>query len=145
MKTFKQFLAYEAAKKEAEFKALKDAEKIATEKLSLLEHETYKRIPSTKNSCRIDSGNTNTLTDKHAHVFAKLKGGGKELYSVTIKGFGHDGYSGTEIPSTHADYFRGLGFEIKDTNILESIDLAAIAPDKYVLLLPDDADDADDA
>jgi len=142
MKTFKQFLAEQVEKKEAELSALKNAEHIATEKLMLLEHETYKRIPSTKSSYRIDSGNTNTLTDRHAHVFAKPKGGGKQLYSVTIKGFGHDGHSGTQIPSTHADHFRSLGFDIKDTNILECIDLAEITPDKYVFLLPGDADDA---
>ena len=91
-----------------------------------LEHHIYKNIPGTKNSCRQDSPNTNTKTQKHAHVYAKSNGGGKELYSVNIDGSGHDGYSGTKIPSSHADFFRGIGYKIPLNLVLESLDFSEI-------------------
>ena len=81
-------------------------------RVELFEHETYKLIPGTNNSYRTDAGNTNTQTIKHSHVFAKPKGSGSELFSVNIDGSGHDGSSGTEISSSHANYFRSIGYEI---------------------------------
>jgi hypothetical protein len=115
MKTFKQFINWQPfaeRRRRARIEAL----------MQLVEHETYKRIPKTNNSYRQDPANTNTLTLKHAHVYAKQGGGGGELYSVNVDGSGHDGSSGVEIPSSHADFFRKQGYTIKADNILESLD-----------------------
>ena len=101
----------------------------------LLEHESYELIPGTKNSRREDSGNTNTKTQVHSHVFAKPKGKGKQLYAVNVDGSGHDGSSGIEISKKHADFFRDEGYEVPDTNILESIESDSISEDEYVLVL----------
>lgn len=124
MKTFKQFLAASAQE-----------DRGITQLVQLFEHEVYKLIPDTKNSYRTDSGNTNTKTIKHSHIYAKPKGGGSELYSVNIDGSGHDGSSGKAMPSSHADYFRSLGYEINSNNILESLELGKIDKSSYTLLL----------
>lgn len=121
-------------------KTLKEFLAEATQsKLALFEHEIYKRIPGSKNSYRLDAANTNTKTQKHAHIYAKPKGGGKQLYSVNADGSGHDGSSGTVVPSAHADHFRGLGFDIADTNILESLSLDGMKPGAYELIRLEDA------
>lgn len=128
MKSFKQFLA--------------ESEKIdeaISQRVQLFEHETYKRIPGTKNSYRTDSGNTNTKTIKHSHVYAKPKGCGSELYSVSIDGSGHDGSSGKAIPSSHADHFRSLGYEINPNNILESLEFGDIDENAFTLVLLENA------
>jgi len=106
---------------------------------SLYEHETYKRIPGTSNSYRQDPANTNTQTQRHAHVYAKLKGGGKELYSVNLSGSGHDGSSGIPIPTTHADYFRSIGYAIGPDNILESLNPEQLTQQGHELILLEDA------
>jgi hypothetical protein len=127
MKSFKQFLA-ETERNEA------------ISKLTLaLEHETYRRIPGTNNSFRQDSANTNTQTQNHTHVFAKRNGGGNELYSVNIDGSGHDGSSGTTIPSSHADFLRTKGYAIPLTNALESIDQEQLENGMFSILLLEDA------
>lgn len=106
------------------------------EELSLaLEHQTYKSIPGTTSSFRQDSANTCSNTQKHAHVYAKRNGGGKELYSVNMDGSGHDGYSGTAIPSSHAKYFKGLGYKIADTFILESLNYSSIILDDFAFCI----------
>lgn len=121
-----------------EFKAELERNK-AIEKLTLmLEHEVYKRIPGTANSYRQDASNTNTQSQRHTHVYAKLNGGGKELYSVNTSGSGHDGSSGTEIPSTHANFFRSKGYDIPLNNILESLSLEQISDGPYRLFLLED-------
>ena len=96
-----------------------------------LEHYTYKNIPSTKNSLRIDPQNTNTMTQRHAHVYAKPKGGGKELYSVNMDGSGHDGSSGKVIPASHAEHLRSLGFTIPDNLSLESLYIESMSSELY--------------
>ena len=77
MKSLKQFLAET------------DAKNKTLQAIELFEHETYKLIPGSKNSCRTDARNSNTKTLKHSHVYAKPKGRSKELYSVNIDGSGH--------------------------------------------------------
>jgi len=121
------------------FRAETQAEKDAIFAIELFEHETYKLIPGSKNSYRTDPGNTNTMTLKHSHVYAKPKGRGKELYSVNIDGSGHDGSSGMQIPGSHADHFSSLGYTIGQDNILESIELSAMGAGSYELVLLDDA------
>ena len=61
------------------------------------------------------------MTIKHSHVYAKLKGSGKEIYSVNIDGSGHDGSRGIKIPDSHAEFFRRKGYRIPNDNILEGI------------------------
>lgn len=119
MMSFKQFLA----------------EQNIIEQIQLFEHHVYKAIPGSKNSFRIDPGNTNTKTLKHVAVYAKLNGRGTELYAVNIDGSGHDGSSGMHIPSNHADYFRGIGYQINPDNILECFDLVQLSKDNYMLLV----------
>ena len=119
MKSFKEFLK----EKEESMKLIE-----------LFEHQIYKNIPGTKNSYREDPGNTNTMTQQHAHTYAKPKGKGVQLYSVNIDGSGHDGSSGTGIPSAHADFFRNKGYEIDNSNILESITLSDLDPDQFELV-----------
>ena len=104
----------------------------------LLEFEVYRPIPGTKNSYRQDSANTNTLTQQHSHVFAKPRGGGKQLYAVNFDGSGHDGSSGTRISDVHADYFRSQGYSIPTDNILESLAATDIESHDYSLLILDD-------
>ncbi|WP_273021143.1 hypothetical protein [Rheinheimera sp.] len=123
MKSFTQYL------EEAE-KMKRLEERVSTLSLAL-EHHTYKDIPGTKNSFRVDSQNTNTMTQRHAHVYAKRNGGGKELYSVNLDGTGHDGSSGMVIPQKHADHFLSLGFSIPNNLILESIDFESLSPDLF--------------
>ena len=96
-----------------------------------LEHLTYKDIPGTNNSYRVDAGKSSTVTKKHAHVYAKRAGGGKELYSVNIDGSGHDGYSGTKIPRKHADHFKDIGFKIPSDITLESISIEGLADGSF--------------
>ena len=99
-----------------------------------LEHQVYKLIPGTRNSYREDPANTNSNTLKHAHVFAKPKGNGKQLYSVNIDGSGHDGYSGTTISSKHADFFTDKGYSIDSTLTLESMEDNLDSYEYFILL-----------
>ncbi|SJM94450.1 hypothetical protein CRENPOLYSF2_400002 [Crenothrix polyspora] len=114
-------------------------EKTIQEKLAglslALEHFTYKTIPGTKCSYRVDPQNTNTMTQKHAHVYAKPSGGGKELYSINLDGSGHDSSSGKTIPASHAKYFQNLGFSIPSNLALESLDYSSLSLDDYEFVI----------
>ena len=123
MKSFKQFLSETTS--DGRLQKLMFA----------LEHLTYKPISGTKNSYRIDPQNTTTKTQKHAHVYAKPNGEGKQLYSVNIDGSGHDSSSGTVISVKHADHFRSLGFDIPDNFTLESIDYEQLNPENYEICI----------
>jgi hypothetical protein len=103
--------------------------------LPLFESKTYNRVPGTTNSYRQDSANTNSLTDKHSHVYAKLDGRGAELYAVTVAGRGHDGSHGIHIPATHAEFFRSGGYKIPANNIIECLDVAASSGLKGELII----------
>ena len=100
----------------------------------LLEYECYKLIPKTNKYYREDPCNTSTKTERHAHIYARPKGDGKELYAVNINGKGHDGSKGIVIPSLHAEYFRSIGYNIPVTNILESIELDKLKPQEFQIL-----------
>lgn len=144
MNSFEDFLKNkrdkQAVKKLKEAEAQKELER----HLLLFEYEIYKSIPGTESSYREDKANTNTRTPKHVHVYAKPKGSGRELYSASVNGRGHDGSRGIEIPARHGDYFRSLGYEIPLTNILECEDLAGISADEYILIAVHDFDDAEE-
>lgn len=117
------------------FKKFLERKKEIQKQIDLFEHETYKNIPGIKNSYREDPANTNTMTQKHAHVYAKPKGKGGQLYSVNIDGSGHDGSSGIEIPKTHATFFRDKGYDIDVNNILESTELSILDPNVFELII----------
>jgi hypothetical protein len=123
-KTFKEFL-HESGEKDQAFR----------ERVQLFEHEVYKRVSGAQSSFREDPGNTNTMTLRHSHVFAKPKGRGGQLYAVNIDGSGHDGSSGTAIPASHADFFRSKGYSIPDTNILEMLDPDELQEDQFLLMV----------
>ncbi|MDD3596784.1 hypothetical protein [Sulfuricurvum sp.] len=108
------------------------------DRIALFEHQLYKQIPGTRNSYRQDTGNTSTITQKHAHVYTKLSGKGNELYSVNIDGSGHDGSSGIEIPSSHANYLRNMGYKISDINILETLEFDSLDENTYDLIIIED-------
>lgn len=88
-----------------------------------LEYKHYKPIPKTNASYRKDSGNNNTCTQNHLHVFAKPEGAGNQLYAVNQDGSGHDGSSGYLVPDVHAQYLRSIGYNIPSNNILEYAEL----------------------
>ncbi|MGH8420168.1 MAG: hypothetical protein ACRER8_23310 [Pseudomonas sp.] len=129
MSLLRELMLLAEAKMRAEQKEKKD-EKVS-ELVIALEHNTYKMLPGTRNSFRIDAQNTSTKTQRHAHVYAKPNGVGKQLYSVNIDGSGHDGSSGTVIPASHAQYLHSLGFEIPANLSLESLDYASVDPKLY--------------
>ncbi|MDD5157871.1 hypothetical protein [Sulfurimonas sp.] len=116
-------------------------EKQIVEKIMLFEHIVYKQIDGTKNSYRQDTGNTNNMTITHSHVYAKPNGNGKELYSVNIDGSTHDGYSGTEVPKKHADFFRTKGYEIKHDNILECLFLESLNKNDYEIIILEESEE----
>ena len=95
----------------------------------------YQKVPGTQMSARFDSGNTNTLTQDHAHIFARPNGQGKELYSVNKSGTGHDGSSGQAISPKVASFLKSQGYRIPDNLVLESLDLSAVLEDRYVLIV----------
>lgn len=127
MKNFKQFLAEN------------NRDKAVTQLKALFEHNVYKRIPGTNDFHRQDPENTSTKTQRHSHVYAYPNGGGKELYSVNVSGSGHDGSSGVKIPTTHADFFRSKGYNIKTNNILECLSFKQLQKNKHCLILLEDA------
>lgn len=126
MKTFKQYVA--------DLENQKNKEPRIEEVLELLEHKVYKRIPGERASYREDGGNTSTLTQQHAHVFAKPDGKGKQLYAVNLSGSGHDGSSGTTLSQNHADWFRSQGYAIRPDNILECIGYKELGDGNYSLI-----------
>jgi hypothetical protein len=132
VKSFKEFLNEERERK--------DASDQIRQKL-LFEARTYKQIPGKEASYREDPANTNTHVDKHVHVYAKSNGKGTELYSVDMKGKGHDGNSGKTIPKKHADFFRGQGYKIPDNNILESLTWDELLDPDASLTILEDCDD----
>jgi len=99
------------------------------------EGQRCQNIPKTQMSARFDSGNTNTLTQDHAHIFARPNGQGKELYSVNRSGTGHDGSSGQAISPKVASFLRAQGYRIPDNLVLESLELSAVLEDEYALIV----------
>lgn len=122
MKSFKEFIA------EREFLEL------------LTEWECFKLVPGTKRSYTEHPFESSTGVPKHAHVYAKPKGNGKQVYSVRVDGKGHDGSSGFPMPKKDAKYFRELGYEIPDTNIIETVELSDLESSDYTLLIAEPED-----
>lgn len=124
--TFKRYLAELERENEVEVIFTEKEYSLLSELTPVLEHLQYKNIPGTTNSYRIDAANTNTVTQRHAHVYAKANGGGKQLYSVNVDGTGHDGSSGITIPKEHGHYFKKSGFDIPSSLVLESLDVGDV-------------------
>ena len=127
-KTFKQYLAETEATRG-----------VLPGLIELFEHEVFGRIPGSRNSYVEHPGNTNTLTLKHSHVYAKPQGQGKQLYAANVNGTGHDGSSGIEISKSHADFFRSKGYEIPPSNILEGINYELLEEQKHFVYILSDA------
>ena len=90
-----------------------DIEGINTSAL-ILEHKTYKEIPGTIYTYRIDKGNTNTHTKEHIHVFCK----NKQLFAINIDGTPHDG-SKYKLSKALMKFLTSLGFIVPENGILE--------------------------
>ena len=120
MKSFKDFLCGRLAEQKA--------------KQLLAEWSCFSLIPGTKNSYTEHPASTSTLTQKHAHVYAKPQGGGKQLYAVNLDGSGHDGSEGSRISEKHAAYFRDLGYKVPENNILETVSLDVLNSSQFALI-----------
>jgi hypothetical protein len=87
----------------------------------LTEHKQYGQIPKTTYTWRYDSGNTNTKTQDHIHVYLK----GNEVFAINRNGTGHDKSKGLKMQlSTKQKYFLNtIGFAVPQNGILEFVDL----------------------
>jgi len=93
-------------------------EKPFLEQELILEWEQYKKIPKTNLTYRYDTGNTNTKTKDHIHVFAK----NNQLYAINIDGSAHDG-STAKLGSKEIKFLKSIGFTPPKDGILEWIEL----------------------
>ncbi len=84
----------------------------------ILEWEQYKNIPKTNLTYRYDTGNTNTKTKDHIHVFAK----NNQLYAINIDGTPHDG-STAKLGGKEVKFLKSIGFTPPANGILEWITL----------------------
>ncbi|MBK8949046.1 MAG: hypothetical protein IPM68_09375 [Flavobacteriales bacterium] len=92
-----------------------------TEPQLLLEYEQYKQIPKTNKWYRFDSGDTNTKTQDHVHVY---QGKNKQLYAINQDGTPHDG-SKAQLGKKEMRFLTSLGFTPPADGILEWITLDA--------------------
>lgn len=83
----------------------------------LVEHKLYKKIPRTNRFFRYDTGNSNTATDDHIHVY---DGKNSQLYAINRPGTSHDG-SKAVLGKKEIMFLRGMGFTVPDDGILEWI------------------------
>lgn len=127
MKTFKQFLA------ETKLVELRRKRRVPQRLTELFEHHVYKTIPGTRDRYREDPENTNTLTMRHAHTYARNSK--NQLYAVNVDGTGHDGSSGKQIPEKHADFFRGKGYKVGPDNILEELNVDDLVIEGHVIYI----------
>jgi len=112
-----------------------------SEKMSLLSLEyitegaDYQGVPKTQMSVRFDNGNTNTMTQGHAHVFARPNGQGKQLFAVNIDGTGHDGSSGAAIPKKVGAFLQTKGYTIHPNFVVESMCLSMALDDRFIVFI----------
>ena len=81
----------------------------------ILEYKTYKEIPGTTKTYRIDPANTNTQTQKHIHVYFD----GKQLYAMNVDGTPHDG-SKYRLSKSDMRFLASLGFKVPENGILDA-------------------------
>jgi len=84
----------------------------------ILEWEQYKNIPKTNFNYRYDTGNTNTKTSDHIHVFSK----NNQIYAINIDGTPHDG-SKARLGSKEVKFLKSIGFTPPANGLLEWITL----------------------
>ncbi len=84
----------------------------------LNEWKQYKNIPQTNLTYRYDSGNTNTKTIDHIHVYAN----NNQLYAINKDGRPHDG-STAKLGSKEIKFLKSIGFTPPSNGILEWITL----------------------
>jgi hypothetical protein len=84
----------------------------------ILEWEQYKKIPKTNLVYRYDSGNTNTKTQDHIHVYYD----DNQLYSINRSGTPHDG-SKAQLSKKEMKFLKSIGFTPPADGILEWINL----------------------
>ncbi len=128
IKSFKEFI-YEKKVNEVMDKLLKgdykeyivetivfedEEQKPFLEQQLILEWEQYKQIPKTNLTYRYDTGNTNTKTKDHIHVFAK----NNQLYAINIDGTPYDG-STAKLGSKEVKFLKSIGFTPPKDGILE--------------------------
>lgn len=88
---------------------------------SLLEHESIKNFKKTNNRYYFHPESTNPSVKGHYHVIPN--NGKQEIYAVNLDGTSHHKVNkGYQIPKKEADELRGLGVDIKDDRIIESIE-----------------------
>lgn len=88
---------------------------------SLLEHESIKNFKKTNNRYYFHPESTNPPVKGHYHVIPS--NGKQEIYAVNLDGTAHHKVNkGYQIPKKEADELRGLGVDIKDDRIIESIE-----------------------
>ncbi|MBB3187417.1 hypothetical protein [Microbacter margulisiae] len=88
---------------------------------SLLEHESIKNFKKTNNRYYLHPELTNPPVKGHYHVIPS--NGKQEIYAVNLDGTAHHKVNkGYQIPTKEADELRGLGVDIKDDRIIESIE-----------------------
>ena len=84
----------------------------------ILEWEQYNKIPKTNLTYRYDTGNTNTKTIDHIHVYAK----NNQLYAINIDGTPHDG-SKAKLSNKEVKFLKSIGFTPPLNGLLEWITL----------------------
>ena len=80
----------------------------------VLEYNQYKNIPGTTKTYRIDPANTNTMTQKHIHVFFN----GEQIYAMNVDGTPHDG-SKCVLSKKDQEFLKKMGFAVPEGGILE--------------------------
>lgn len=80
----------------------------------ILEWEQNKKIPKTNLIYRYDTGNTNTKTNDHIHVFLD----NNQIYAINIDGTPHDG-SKAKLGSKEVTFLKNIGFTPPPDGILE--------------------------
>jgi hypothetical protein len=87
------------------------------------EWEQRKQIPGTTSTYRYDSGNTNTHTQDHVHIYCKNTN--KQIYAINRDGTAHD-RSKYKLGQKDIVFLKNMNFTIPKDGLLEwtSLDLS---------------------
>jgi hypothetical protein len=93
---------------------------------SLLEHKNIKNFKKTNNRYFLHPESTNPPVKGHYHVIPSK--GKQEIYAVNLDGTAHHKVNrGYQIPQKEAEELKGLGVDINDDRIIESIEFLETA------------------
>lgn len=95
-----------------------DAQNQFLEQELILEWEQYKKVSKTSLTYRFDSGNTNTKTKDHIHVYSN----DNQLYAINFDGTPHDG-SKAKLGGKEIKFLKSIGFTPPANGLLEWITL----------------------